>query len=347
MAFQQNNSQNSLTRVLVILIAAVLVLIVLRLAGCIGGEPDSADEMASAETSTEAQIASTDAQASTDQSGASGQADASLNPTSISSVGSTAASDAQASATPADYANIDESALQNLLGKKVTKALMKKAQTNEDAAWIAANYQSYEQYGQDQQVKLLTLAPKETQALTFVRNYTESETEASAGCDTLRSGAMPELYQWDTRWAWVKYSEHCIGTSGCGVTALAMVYQGLTGDTSKSPYDLSVDSVENDYVHSGTDPDFYAFEAEKLGLTCEEVSVSSSNLKSALKKGSIVIINMGPGDFTTGGHYIVAYAVDGLGKLHVRDPYSAVNTAKTWDLDSVVSQAKRLFVFSK
>lgn len=320
MAFQQNNSQNSLTRVLVILIAAVLVLIVLRLAGCIGGESDSVDEVAGAETSTEVQASEASGQSGTEQ---------------------------VASATPADYANIDESALQNLLGKKVTKALMKKAQTNEDAAWIAANYQSYEQYGQDQQIKLLTLASKETEALAFVRNYTESETEASAGCNTLRAGAMPELYQWDTRWAWVKYSEHCIGTSGCGVTALAMVYQGLTGDTSKSPYDLSVDSVENDYVHSGTDPDFYAFEAEKLGLECEEVSVSSSNLKSALKKGSIVIINVGPGDFTTGGHYIVAYAVDGLGKLHVRDPYSAVNTAKTWDVDSVVGQAKRLFVFSK
>ncbi len=339
MAVQGNNPQNQITRILVILIAVVLVVIVLRLVGCIGGDSnDDTDQAATQDTATQVQDGSS-SQSDTNESGS--------QLTSQSSDSSSQEDRSSSDATPAEYSNIDESALQNLLGKKVCKALMSKAKTNEDAAWIAAHYQDYQQYGEDQQIKLLTLASKETQALNFVRNYTESETQASGSCDAIRDGAMPELYQWDTRWAWVKYSEHCIGTSGCGVTALAMVYQGLTGDTSKSPYDLSVDSVENDYVHSGTDPDFYAFEAKKLGLSCEEVSVSSSNLKSALKKGSIVIINVGPGDFTTGGHYIVAYAVDGLGKLHVRDPYSAVNTAKTWDLDSVVSQAKRLFVFSK
>ncbi|MDO5334994.1 MAG: C39 family peptidase [Coriobacteriia bacterium] len=315
---------NKVTRLLLALIALVLALIVLKLAGCLDAAGNDAEQDASG-TAASAVVSSSDQAAAS-----SGGTDASSSDGDI----------------PAEYANIDEAALKKLLGNKVAKELMSQAKTNEDAAWIAAHYGEYQQYGEDQQKKLLTLAAKESEALPFVRNYKESETSPESGCDAVRQGIVPELYQWDTRWGWIKYSEHCIGTSGCGVTALAMVYQGLTGDTSKSPYDLSVDSVENNYVHSGTDPDFYAFEAERLGLKCEEVSVSAAHLKSALEAGSIVIVNVGPGDFTTGGHYIVAYALDGLGKLHVRDPYSAVNTAKTWDLDSVAGQAKRFFVFS-
>lgn len=327
---------HKVTQGLLVLIALACLVIVLCLAGVLGAEEESAAEGSSGD-----QI-----QQQTEQN--QGSADGSTSDATQSE--GTQGSSAEASSgdtQPAEYANIDQSALKALLGKTVSKNLISKAKTNEDAAWIASHYKEYEQYGKDQQVKLLTLASKEMQALPFVRNYRESDESATGACDALQKGKVPELYQWDTRWAWVKYSEHCIGTSGCGVTALAMVYQGLTGDSSKSPYDLSADSVENNYVHSGTDPDFYAFEAKRLGLKCEEVSPSTSNLKKALNKGSIVIINVGPGDFTTGGHYIVGYAIDGLGKLHVRDPYSAVNTAKSWDASSVMGQAKRLFVFSK
>lgn len=325
-----------ITQGLLVLIALTCFVIVLCLAGVLGAEEEAESEGVSDEQSQQ--------QAEGGQA-ASGSGGSAANQT--EGVQASSAEQSSGSAQPAEYANIDQSALQGLLGKTVSKNLISKAKTNEDAAWIAAHYKEYEQYGKDQQVKLLTLASKESQALPFVRNYRESDESATGTCDALQKGKVPELYQWDTRWAWVKYSEHCIGTSGCGVTALAMVYQGLTGDSSKSPYDLSVDSVKNNYVHSGTDPDFYAFEAKHLGLKCEEVSPSVSNLKKALGKGSIVIINVGPGDFTTGGHYIVGYAIDGLGKLHVRDPYSAVNTAKSWDVSSVMGQAKRLFVFSE
>ena len=48
-------------------------------------------------------------------------------------------------------------------------------------------------------------------------------------------GEVPALYQTDEQWADVPYAEGTVGDSGCGPTALTMVYIALTGHTDYDP----------------------------------------------------------------------------------------------------------------
>ena len=49
---------------------------------------------------------------------------------------------------------------------------------------------------------------------------------------------IPRFYQWDELWGYTVYSGTAFGLTGCCPTCLAMVYQGVTGNTDLSPYDL-------------------------------------------------------------------------------------------------------------
>ena len=70
-------------------------------------------------------------------------------------------------------------------------------------------------------------------------------------------------------------------------------------------------------------------------------------MTGALAAGQVLICNVGPGDFTTGGHFIVLTGLDANGDIIVNDPYSAERSAKTWDPDNVMVQTKALFAFSR
>jgi len=52
---------------------------------------------------------------------------------------------------------------------------------------------------------------------------------------------------------------------------------------------------------------------------------------------------MGPGDFTSSGHYIVLVGLeDGL--LRVNDPNSRENSGKLWKFEDIESQFRNLWV---
>ncbi|MDO4503210.1 MAG: C39 family peptidase [Coriobacteriia bacterium] len=256
---------------------------------------------------------------------------------------------AQAEPQPqTDYELIDQALLSDYLSEDEQTEFMKAAQTNDDIAWIGAHIRDYDTFGYEIQAKLLKLAVAEPMAVDFVRHYPERAGSTDAQpCDPVEEGTVPALHQWDTRWAYADYSRSVIGLAGCGPTAMCMVYQGLTGQSDKSPYDFAMDAIVNDYVHSGTDQGFYPFEAQSNGLTYEEIGVSSAELKDALSSGHVVICNVGPGDFTQVGHFIVLAGLDDQGKLIVNDPYSQVRSEKRWDVDQVIGQTQLLMSFGR
>lgn len=55
---------------------------------------------------------------------------------------------------------------------------------------------------------------------------------------------------------------------------------------------------------------------------------------------------MGPGDFTTTGHFIVICGIDENGRAIIRDPNSAERTNKPWDLDKLIAQARNFWAYS-
>jgi predicted double-glycine peptidase len=54
---------------------------------------------------------------------------------------------------------------------------------------------------------------------------------------------------------------------------------------------------------------------------------------------------MGPGDFTTTGHFIVLTGYDGQGFI-INDPNSEENSEKIWTYQQLKNQIKNLWAFS-
>lgn len=158
-------------------------------------------------------------------------------------------------------------------------------------------------------------------------------------------GGIPELYQWDTRWKNKNYGTSEMEISGCGPTCLSMVYCGLTGDTKWNPYAVAKMAEERGYYVPGvgTSWDLMTDGAKRLGLKSEQLSLSERAIRSELEKGHPIICAMGPGDFTTEGHFIVLTGVDEDGQIIVNDPNSEKLSERTWELDRLMSQMKNLW----
>ena len=252
-----------------------------------------------------------------------------------------------------DGSKPDKAALENLLGAEDTAALLQTASSNEDAYWVASHPDSYTADGTAVQGKLLRLAGNEPEAASFVRDwpnmYPQDKPSGDASTPSAESKTnVPRLYQWDKRWGYTQYSSTTFALTGCCPTSFAMVYQALTGLTDKSPYDMGVIATNGGFEtqYDGTDTKFLFSAAEQLGLTCNQLNPQPSNLTAPLSAGQVLIINVGPGDFTQNGHFIVACGLDADGKVIINDPYSAERSEKTWDVSTLVSQSKMFYAFS-
>lgn len=267
---------------------------------------------------------------------------------------SSAASAPAASATPvAEESQVDIEAYRDQvfswLEDDYAEALMTAAETDADAAWIVSHIDRYAVDGSTVQYKLLKLAATELQARPFVRNWPDCYPSDQAGsCSSGWDGRVPRLYQWDERWGYTLYCNTTFALTGCCPTSLAMVYQGLTGASDRSPYDLGVMAARGGYMDSfnGTDTAFLMNCAPELGLSCRQLSVSSDSITSALSAGEVIICNVGPGDFTTGGHFIVLAGLDSAGDVVVNDPFSAERSAMSWPAQTIAGQTKALYAYS-
>ena len=225
--------------------------------------------------------------------------------------------EAQKAVSASSYSNEDGSkpdkaALENLLGAEDAAALLQTASNNEDAYWVASHPDSYTADGTAVQGKLLRLAGNEPEAASFVRDwpnmYPQDKPSGDASTPSAESKTnVPRLYQWDKRWGYTQYSSTTFALTGCCPTSFAMVYQALTGLTDKSPYDMGVIATNGGFEtqYDGTDTKFLFSAAEQLGLTCNQLNPQPSNLTAPLSAGQVLIINVGPGDFTQNGHFIV------------------------------------------
>ena len=80
------------------------------------------------------------------------------------------------------------------------------------------------------------------------------------------------------------------------------------------------------------------------------LNVSRSNkgqqIINSLKSGnSLVIALMGPGTFTSGGHYIVLTGVSSDGKVSVADPGSRQRTKQKWFSFNTILEQKQASAF--
>lgn len=157
--------------------------------------------------------------------------------------------------------------------------------------------------------------------------------------------SVPNLYQWDERWGYNWYAGELMGLSGCGPTCLSMVCIYLLNDTTYNPKYIADFAEMNGYSVSGNGSswDLISSGGEALGLDVIEIPLNENRIIRNLDVDNPIICVMGPGDFTTTGHFIVItdYAD---GKVRVNDPNSKIRSEKLWELSEIMPQIKNLWV---
>ena len=111
---------------------------------------------------------------------------------------------------------------------------------------------------------------------------------------------------------------------------------------------MGVYAMENGYAtqFDGTDGSLFTYGAAGLGLTGMIIDNNSASLTSALANGQLVVVNVGPGDFTDSGHYFVATGLAPDGSVMINDPFSAVRSEQTWDANTIASQTKVMYAIT-
>jgi len=160
----------------------------------------------------------------------------------------------------------------------------------------------------------------------------------------LGSGTVPLFMQWDERWGYTIYGSNVMGLTGCGPTCLSMVLTHLLQDATYTPRYVADFAEENNYYVDGSGSKWTLISegGETLGLDITELPLDESRMKKNIELGNPIICIMGPGDFTTAGHYIVLRGVVD-GKFAVNDPNSKTNSEKLWSYDEIKGQIKNLW----
>ena len=239
---------------------------------------------------------------------------------------------------------ISEASWHNMLVKCViSDNVGKKVTSNTITATIdTTGYPSY----------LVSLLGRNKEAASFVLNYPIRKDSYKGVTFNLteykNSKTVPLFMQWDERWGYDKYGTGCIGTSGCGPTALSMVSMYVLKDTTLTPRKMAQFAIKEGYCIPGNGSSWSLMDkgGTKLGMKVTKVSNSEDAIKKQLKKGNPIVAIMGKGYFTTGGHYIVLTDyVDG--KIKVNDSNSYINSEKLWKYSDIKGQIRNLWAFSK
>lgn len=142
--------------------------------------------------------------------------------------------------------------------------------------------------------------------------------------------------QTDGAWSNISYSAKgestTIGRAGCGPTAMAMVL-ATWADKSVTPKTECAWALANGYKapHQGTYYSYFVPAANRYGLGCRRLNTASiygnassqvhQEAKKEIDKGNLVIACMGKGLWTSSGHYVLVWKIDG-NTIYINDPAS-------------------------
>ena len=193
-------------------------------------------------------------------------------------------------------------------------------------------------------VELLAVNPD---AENFVLNYPLLK-DSSPVIDLTEhknSRFVPLFFQWDERWGYREYAGELFGLSGCGPTCLSMVCVFLLGDTRLNPKFIAEFSKSHGYCVDGNGSSWELISkgGRRLGLDVIEIPLDENRMILNLEVGNPIICVMGPGDFTSSGHFIVITDYED-GKFKINDPNSAARSERTWEYSQIKDQIKNLWV---
>lgn len=156
---------------------------------------------------------------------------------------------------------------------------------------------------------------------------------------------VPLFMQWDKRWGYIEYSGNVAGLTGCGPICLSMVAYYLTGDADMSPDKIIKFAANHGYASKGNGSKWTLISegGEKLGLEVTELPLDKNRIMNNLQAGNPIICVMGPGHFTTTGHFIVLTGCKD-GEISINDPNSYKNSERTWTYEEIESEIRNIWV---
>ncbi|MGN0071229.1 MAG: C39 family peptidase [Atopobiaceae bacterium] len=206
---------------------------------------------------------------------------------------------------------------------------------------IAANATAYSDD------RIIELALREPTAIDFVQQLPTASKETSAYTGTVVKGTYPELYDWDTNWAFMDYGTLPLGMTGSGPTSLAMAYMGLTGKNDKSPADMAQLALDGGYATgaSGTSADFFTSVASSLGLKCTKLENATENdIAENLTASTPILVELQAGTVGDESHWALLISYNRDTSVTLYDPTSTSASAHSWDAGTIADSATTLYV---
>ena len=194
--------------------------------------------------------------------------------------------------------------------------------------------------------QLKDLALKNEEALEFVYDYPAEHVKEHT-IDLTEEASMdsvPLFVQWDKRWGYEKYSGNFFAASGCGPTTLSMVVVYLTHNREASPIAVAKYSKEAGYSVDGSGSSWTLISEGCMhyGVKAKTVALDESRMKAELDEGHPIVVNVGPGDFTDTGHFMVITGYDDEG-FSINDPNSIEKSGKRWLFRNISSQIRAVW----
>lgn len=194
--------------------------------------------------------------------------------------------------------------------------------------------------------QLKDLALKNEEALEFVYDYPAEHVKEHTIdlTEEVSMDSVPLFVQWDKRWGYEKYSGNFFAASGCGPTTLSMVVVYLTHDREASPIAVAKYSKEAGYSVDGSGSSWTLISegCRHYGVKAKAVALDESRMKAELDEGHPIVVNVGPGDFTDTGHFMVITGYDDEG-FSINDPNSIEKSGKRWLFKNISSQIRAVW----
>lgn len=194
--------------------------------------------------------------------------------------------------------------------------------------------------------QLKDLALKNEEALEFVYDYPAEHVKEHTIdlTEEVSMDSVPLFVQWDKRWGYEKYSGNFFAASGCGPTTLSMVVVYLTHNREASPIAVAKYSKEAGYSVDGSGSSWTLISegCRHYGVKAKAVALDESRMKAELDEGHPIVVNVGPGDFTDTGHFMVITGYDDEG-FSINDPNSIEKSGKRWLFKNISSQIRAVW----
>ena len=160
----------------------------------------------------------------------------------------------------------------------------------------------------------------------------------------------PYYSNWDSTWGYLDYSGGQLVTSGCGPVNFAMLVSGMNQDETMTPTTAREFARQNGYEATngkGTLWSLFTKGVNAFGIKSEMLNVHQpERIKQALEDGKPVIMMVNHPEFTSVGHFILLYDIEG-DMVKLQDSNSISNTNKMWNLSELLDETEVAWSFYK